>query len=134
MINRRIPAKHGMQIHSTLDSRDWELEVVIKRIRLPVNSSWTLATRGALPLSYPWKVHSAHLSHTRSHFKDAALRNQDDVATLSCVHDRTSLRPPYKLTRFWQVGAVVLSLLLTKTSLVYKFPCLLKLLSNKKIK
>lgn len=69
---------------------------------------WTWAAWGSLPLHCAWNVGSAHCSHTRSFYKDAALRIRCHWNYLHLIYDWTLLslliEPLYKHLMFWQKG------------------------------
>lgn len=98
------------------------LEEVIKRTRPSVDSKARPGQSEAPPhLPCPWNVPSAHNSHSGSPFQEHSLEkvrccwdHLDDIC------DWTHLRSLCKLLRSVYLVAL-------KTSLICKFPCLLKL-------
>lgn len=60
-------------------------------------------------------------NHFQGHFEKAMCYWDH----LDGIHDWNQLKPLYKFIRLWQEGTEILILQLPKTSLMYKFPCLL---------
>lgn len=91
--------------------------------------SWTWAIWGSSSSPCPWNIESAHHSHSWDYFKDLALKEQVICYWnhLDWIPDWSSIRPLYKLLRFWQVGAeIYLSSWPPKRSLICKVLLLIK--------
>lgn len=104
------------------------LEEAIQKILLLVDL-WAVPGKLEAPCPLPcsWSIHSTHCCHSWSCFKEAVLREQCAIETIWTVDvTEPHLRPLYKLLNSsgWVPRSAISCL--SKTSLMYKFPCLLK--------
>ena len=87
------------------------LEEVLESLWPPVDL-WAGRVQSEAPhsLSCPWNVHSAHCSHSRSHFQGWSLeRAMCCWGHLDGIHWWTQLMPLYELLRFQQEASAVYS-------------------------
>ena len=75
----------------------------------PLDDRWTGLRQWEAPryLPCPWNADVAHSSHTRSHVKNAALREYCCLYDLDWIHDWTSLRLLYERKTGFNIYSVL---------------------------